>query len=200
MFEGNVVSSTSESRNKRRMFLYSELLYSWRLRHSFSKCQEQPPQWYSATSQKTWIFNNMAMNTSNLWTKYSSSSSQSFKFDLARYLYASVLCLYTLCYIRLTWLRSHEFWLTSGQEIFPASDHPYHLWGLLFDSTTLNGLVAWSWPDPYGSEVKNMWRFTSASLHAIMAWCFFKHRDNLPFPSLAVYANLDYLDTCYLYF
>jgi hypothetical protein len=28
MFEGNVVSSTSESRNKRRMFLYSELLYS----------------------------------------------------------------------------------------------------------------------------------------------------------------------------
>jgi len=42
-FERNVVSSTSESRNKRRMFLYLELLDSSRLEHSFSKCQGATP-------------------------------------------------------------------------------------------------------------------------------------------------------------
>lgn len=33
----------------------------------------------SATSWKTWIFNNMAMSTSDLWTEHSLSSSRSFR-------------------------------------------------------------------------------------------------------------------------
>jgi len=188
-FQRNIVPSPSESRNPRRMswtFLNYITCLKIRALPLFKYVSSHSPHWHSITFQKTWILNNIAINSSNLWSEYCLSISEYFKLDLVRHLYASIFWLYAVTSIIHQLYQSEKLgvWLPSRQEILPASDHSNNVWGppsILLDSTVLNGLVAWSWLGSYSPKVKNMWSFITASRHVIMAWWILQHR-NITFP------------------
>jgi len=156
-----------------------------------------------ATSWKTCIFNNMAMNTSNFWSEYSLSSSRSFRLDLARHMHANVLCLYTVICVIYDFYLIEKSWVLTP---IKARNFPC-FWSSLSPVGSTQPPVRQHHVEWIGGLklTRSVWSWICGALPQLPhmpTWhgALLSTETSLPFPSHAVYANLNHLDTCYLYF